>query len=172
MRVLINLSGNNSWLEHSRQMGIALKVILESLTTVNQQFLQKFNVPPLYRSGVKYREEPLGLMRFKPVNSAGLIDNQHAQNLLGPLEEFAAIPVIYDRGWGDCDDLAPWRCAELRNYGEKAKIRIQWKRMRNGHKLFHIVVRRENGMVEDPSKILGMGEPKWKNPELYRKIKF
>ncbi len=56
-----------------------------------------------------------------------------------------------------CDDLAPWRCAELRHQGERARIRIQWKRFPNG-KLFHIVVRRENGEIEDPSAILGMGQ--------------
>lgn len=63
----------------------------------------------------------------------------------------------------NCDDLAPWRTAELQAHGEKAKIRIQWKRPilsngKKGKKYFHIVVRRENGSIEDPSAKLGMYE--------------
>lgn len=57
----------------------------------------------------------------------------------------------------NCDDLAPWRCAELREAGEPAKIRVQWKRdARTGQKLFHILVRRADGSIEDPSLKLGM----------------
>jgi hypothetical protein len=70
------------------------------------------------------------------------------------------------RIWMDvhnCDDLAPWRVAELQAHGEKAKIRIQWKRPTlangsKGKKYFHIVVRRQNGSIEDPSAKLGMYE--------------
>lgn len=115
-------------------MGLALKPILEALTTVNLLFLHTHHVPPLYQAGVRYQNEP-----------------NH-----WPIESFDSIPEVISRGWGDCDDLAPWRCAELRKAGERAKIRIQWKRLPEG-KLFHIVVRRENGTIEDPSLILGMG---------------
>ena len=114
-------------------MGLALKPILEALTTVNHIFLQSHNVPALYKSGVRYQNEPKEW----------------------PNEHFDSVPVVLKRGWGDCDDLAPWRCAELRALGERAKIRIQWKRLPAG-RLFHIVVRRENGSIEDPSAILGM----------------
>ena len=30
--------------------------------------------------------------------------------------------MVLSRGWGDCDDLAPWRVAELQEAGEKATI--------------------------------------------------
>lgn len=62
----------------------------------------------------------------------------------------------------NCDDLSPWRCAELIAIGEPATIRIQWKRrtLPNGkksRKLFHIVVRRGDRVtIEDPSALLGM----------------
>ena len=115
-------------------LGLAIKPILDAQVKINQLFLRTHNVPPLYESGVRYQNEP--------------DDGQ---------EEFACIEPVYYRKWGDCDDLAPWRVAELRNAGEKAKIRIQWKRRRDGRKLFHIVVRRANGRIEDPSAILGMG---------------
>ena len=63
----------------------------------------------------------------------------------------------------NCDDLAPWRVSELQAHGEKAKIRIQWKRPTlangtKGKKYFHIVVRRQSGAIEDPSAKLGMYE--------------
>ncbi len=63
----------------------------------------------------------------------------------------------------NCDDLAPWRVSELQLHGEKAKIRIQWKRPTlangsKGKKYFHIVVRRQSGAIEDPSAKLGMYE--------------
>lgn len=117
-------------------MGLALKPILEALTTVNFLFLSTHHVKPLYETGVRYRNEPKEWA------------NEH----------FDSVPIVLSRGWGDCDDLAPWRCAELRQRGERARIRIQWKRLPEG-KLFHIVVRRENGTIEDPSRILGMGTP-------------
>ena len=101
---------------------------------VNQLFLKTHRVPPLYESGVRYQNEPRSF----------------------PCEEFASIPAVMARGWGDCDDLAPWRVAELREQGERAKIRIQWKRQPSGTKLFHVVVRRGDGSIEDPSRILGM----------------
>ena len=136
MQVLVNLSGETSgWLAHSRKLGLAIRPVLEALVTVNQLYLVTHHVPKLYESGVRYGEEPNGT-----------------------IEEFASIPIVLSRGWGDCDDLSPWRVAELRCQGEKAKIRIQWKRQGNGKKLFHIVVRRANGEIEDPSRILGMGK--------------
>src|SRR4029077_19369690 len=63
----------------------------------------------------------------------------------------------------NCDDLAPWRVSERQAHGEKAKIRIQWKRNTlsngsKGKKYFHIVVRRQSGAIEDPSAKLGMYE--------------
>jgi hypothetical protein len=88
----------------------------------------------------------------EPVNRAQL-GNGSPQRI----EEFAAIPAIIERGWDDCDGLAPWRCAELREAGEPAKIRIQWKKNpATGQKLYHIVVRRADHSIEDPSALLGM----------------
>lgn len=145
MKVLVNLSGENSkWLSRARTLGLAIKPILEALVTVDQIYLRSHKVPPLYRSGVRYQNEP--------VNTAHLggVDRTHR------IEEFAAIPAVIERGWGDCDDLAPWRVAELREHGERAKIRVYWKRQSNGHRLYHVVVRRADGTIEDPSAKLGM----------------
>lgn len=138
MKVLVNLSGENSrWLRPSRMLGSTIKPILEALVTIDQMYLRTHHVPRLYESGVRYQEEPL--------------TNQASLNSGAPqrVEEFAAIPAILEKGWGDCDNLAPWRVAELREAGEPAKIRVQWKRHPGtGQKLYHIVVRRADGSVE------------------------
>lgn len=290
MKALLNLTGDRAnWLAHSRKLGPAIKAILEVNVILNQAYLQCHTVPPLYRAGVRYAEEPLNLITF---------GGTKFQNV----EEFALIPAVIEKGWGDCfpdgtlllredhklvsvseikagekiwghngwstveavaskgvlpidhvrlsnrttlrlthnhyvypyngarlrlselrpnialetprdsvpdvgdprqlrkgphehiactvefqkafteapcwdiqtndhyvylpendvtvsncDDLAPWRCAELRNAGEHAKIRITWREHPlTGQKVFHVVVRRENGEVEDPSLKLGM----------------
>jgi len=167
VKILINLGDETSWLRKSRTFGIVIRIILEALVKVNQGFLRTHNVPPLYKSGVRYGEEPAGALIFKTAGS-GAVESNFAKNINGQVEEFADIATIISRGWGDCDDLAPWRCAELREAGEKAKIRIQWKTTKAG-KLFHIVVRRGDGSVEDPSAVLGMGGiNNWKHPRRYQ----
>ena len=149
MQVVCSLShgreGPSNWLRKSRVFGTAIKALLDAQVRNNLLYLSLHSgVPLLYASGVRYKNEPTGQL-FN-----GL-----------PAEEFAAIPVVLARRWGDCDDLAPYRVAELIHGGEKAKIRIQWRARRNpdgtqGRKYFHIVVRRGDGTLEDPSALLGM----------------
>lgn len=150
MQVVCNLShsdGPSNWLHRSRVLGSAIKALLDAQVANNRLYLSLHSsVPPLYASGVRYEHEPK-TFRFQGE----------------PAEEFALIPIVLARGWGDCDDLAPWRVAELQHAGEPAKIRIQWKRRilaggRKGRKYFHIVVRRGDGSIEDPSAKLGMYE--------------
>lgn len=135
MKILINLGEIPSIRQSSRLLALVVRPILEATVQIDQAILQNYKIPPLYQSGVRYREEPRGQ----------------------GFEDFAIIPQILARGFGDCDDLSPWRVAELRHQGEKAKIRITWKRQPDGQKLFHVQVRRGDGTIEDPSRILGMG---------------
>ena len=91
LKVLVNLSGENSgWLRPSRNLGNAIKPILEALVLVDQMFLRTHHCPPLYKSGVRYKEEPM--------NTATLGHLGTPQRI----EEFAAIPAVVERGWGDC----------------------------------------------------------------------
>lgn len=80
------------------------------------------------------------------------------------LEEFAPIHVCLSRGWGDCDDLAPWRAAEIWEREHRpADIFIYW---RPNTQVWHLQVRHWNshaerkagikGRIEDPSRLLGM----------------
>lgn len=140
MNILISLGEIPSIRQRARLLGLVVRPMLEAAVQANQVILSTHHVPPLYESGVRYREEPRGQ----------------------GYEEFALIPVVFARKWGDCDDLAPWRVAELRQKGEKAKVRITFRRQSSGFQLYHVLVRRApsagypRGQIEDPSRVLGM----------------
>lgn len=85
-------------------------------------------LPALYLSGVRYHSERR------------------------PNEEWQLPLQTLGRGWGDCEDLAAWRAAELNLAGELARVVI----VRTGPNTEHALVRRGNGQLEDPSKRLGM----------------
>ena len=111
-----------------------LTVLVRALCAINVDWLQKHpRTPDLYRSGVRYASQPRGIERFKP------------------------IPVILQGGTADCDQLAPWRAAELRvRRGIKAVPEVRQMEAN----LFHVFVRLPNGRVEDPSAWLGMRIPR------------
>jgi len=132
MDVLIAL-GEVPLFKRSRFLGIFIKPLLDALVSVNRLYLRMHHVPPLYESGVRYMQEPPD----------------------GKPEEFAAIPVVLSRGWGDCDDIGCYRVAELQEAGERATIRITWRRV-GRRRTYHVLVRRADGRIEDPSRLLGM----------------
>lgn len=140
MEITVNLGeGSSGWLQNSRQLAHIIRMLLETLVDVDLTYLSTHNAPCIYESGVRYQMEPPGK------------------------EEFAAVPVVIARGWGDCDDLACWRVAELRKHGERAWPRVEWRKFPNG-RLYHVVVRRgrypmeDPRSVEDPSALLGMND--------------
>jgi len=111
-------------------------------------------IPPLYQSGVRYREDPPGQENWKD-----------------------CLAVLQD-GHGDCDRLVGWRVAELRIAGIAAEPIIKWQQVpkdvmvhlghpshmvpENGISMVHVCVgwpgwQGDPALVEDPSRILGMG---------------
>lgn len=86
---------------------------------------------PLYESGIRYEREPPGEENW-----------QFAHELLQSRA-------------GDCEDLACYRAAELRLDGEPAIAEV----VRTPRRSFHAVVRRADGRIEDPSRILLGWEP-------------
>ncbi len=76
-------------------------------------------------------------------------------------ERFDLASTVTARGWGDCDDLAPWWAAQLRHTGQDPKAKAVVKR--SGPRTWHAVVRRGDGSIDDPSKAAGM--------EAYKRIK-
>lgn len=110
-----------------------LNIFCRALCAYDVMWLRQHpETPPLYKSGVRYVEQPMGVEEFKP------------------------IPLVLAAGSGDCNQLAPWRAAEIRvRHGIKALPEV--KQM--GPRLFHVYVRLPNGEVEDTSARLGMAVP-------------
>lgn len=141
MQVLLDLKSRA--LKPSRALGPVVRHCCEALVAANRIILAAGEIPSLYLSGVRYRNEPGHWMA----------------------EHFDNAATVNARGWGDCDDLASWRCAELLNQGIKAGIVVSWKPTPDG-KLYHVTVRMPDGMgardprtgrwFEDPSAKLGM----------------
>jgi len=113
-----------------------LDAALESVTRLNESMLDKNEIPSFERGlkhGVKWQPEPPGGEHF-----------DHGRQVL-------------ERGWGDCDDLAPWHAASLRHSGEDPGARAVVRK--SGKKMWHAVVQRTDGSIDDPSRRAGMGQP-------------
>jgi hypothetical protein len=108
-------------------------VLVRALTALNMLYLRAHpRAPLMHKSGVVYQTQPGGCERFKTV------------------------PAILAAGNADCDQLAPWRAAELRvRYGIRAMPEVR----RMSKNLWHVYVRYPDGRVEDVSARLGMPVP-------------
>lgn len=111
----------------------AMTHILDGLVILNRSILKDSGllIPPLYESGVRYEREK---------------NPGH--------EEWLDAWAVFQQGWGDCDDLACWRCAELQLQGVAARIDLNVQALKPAR--FHVRVRLPNGRIEDPSIALGM----------------
>jgi hypothetical protein len=105
---------------------------LEAVTRLNESMLQNGDIPPFDPDdpGVQWRPENFG--------------DEHFDNA----------QTVLQRGWGDCDDLAPWRAASLRQSGEDpgAYARV----VTSGPNTYHAIVQRSDGQIDDPSVAAGM----------------
>jgi len=126
----------------------ALLWMLEALCKINEGHLAQKPYPPLHESGVRYQRE------------------------VGT-EEWLDVPSIIEAGWGDCEDLACWRVAELRRKGVRAAPYVRFREI-DGFFHYHALVAlyrpalrpggRRTGAeklvrvgLDDPSRKLGMG---------------
>lgn len=108
----------------------AMEAVVEGLAALNFRAMHTAvlgggGFPPLYESGIVYRREPPGS------------------------EEWQSAIDLMRTGEGDCEDLSAYRVGELRTLGEPATVAI----IRNPSGSYHAVVRREDGSIEDPSRI-------------------
>ncbi len=104
-----------------------LRIALAGLTAMNRALLKLYpSTPLLYEAGVIYRPE-------------------------SP-DEWESIDIVLARGYGDCEDLASWRAAELQEAGVAAHADVYNVRPNR----WHAVVVYPDGAVEDPSRKLGM----------------
>lgn len=113
-----------------------IRPFLNALCAANVAYLRRYpRTPKLYQSGVVYRREAIVSGRR--------------------LEEWRDIPTILTSGFGDCEDLACYRVAELRVQGVQARPVVRWRRKPDSGILYHIIVGIGNKR-EDPSARLGM----------------
>ena len=113
----------------------ALNAALEATTLTNESLLKAGLVPLAKEAiarGVRWRAEPPGD------------------------EHFDLATTVLGRGWGDCDDLAPYEAASLRVTGVDPGARAVVRR--SGPKRWHAVVLTSDGEVRDPSRWAGMGK--------------
>lgn len=111
-----------------------LGIMLDCLFEIDRLYLRTHPKTPLiYRSGVRYMEEPPGQ------------------------EDWQDVPTCLRMGIADCEDVSCWRAAELNErFGIAARPFFRESRRPDGGYLYHVVVRYPDGRIEDPSKILGM----------------
>lgn len=95
----------------------------------------------LIRAGTPTFEESVGSVKWQPEPPGE--------------EHFDHAAKVLQRGWGDCDDLAPWHAASLRVTGEDPGATAVVRR--SGPTRWHAVVQRSDGTIEDPSREAGMG---------------
>lgn len=109
---------------------------LETTTRINEELLAQGRIPTFTEGGhgVRWKPEPPGQG-----------------------EHFDHAAKVLSRGWGDCDDLAPWHAASLRATGVDRGAVAEVKR--SGPTRWHAIVRRSDGTIEDPSIAAGMRTP-------------
>lgn len=121
-----------------------LQLALDVTTTIDEHQLRNTpRVPLLYSSGVRYARDICLAPRVPGACERFL-------TLLSGLAEFrnGSIPGL------DCDDLGPWRAAEMR-----VRLGLPNARafpIRSPGIGWHILVDDGNGNIEDPSARLGM----------------
>ena len=107
---------------------------LIATVVLNLHQMRRRRLPPLYLSGVRYRQERC-LVPSVPETC----------------ERFLTFEQLLIERWGDRDDLAAGRCAELIHTGEDVKARARVYRAGIG---YHAIVRRGDGRIEDPFVVL------------------
>lgn len=153
---------------------------LEALTQRNQDYLrQRPSTPRLYKSGVKWSapkqltgdiDEVTILKKFLGSSANKRVVQrvlEKIQDVLGG-EHFCDIGVILELGEIDCDGLACWRVAELRQMGIPARPFMTCRERPGGGTTYHaLVIWPPLGPCnyetsEDPSLLLGMYQPQKK----------
>lgn len=159
--------------------------MIEALSQRNQSYLrQRPNTVRMYKSGCVWQKpaqfngdvEEVARLK-KALGSAaksGAVKDDLAliQEILGG-ERFRDIGRIIENKGGDCDNLAAWRVAELRQMGIAARPMMTSRTRPDGGTTYHAIVRWPpfgddisgnpyEETDEDPSLLLGMAQPQRK----------
>lgn len=166
--------------EDRQQAEVDLMWMLQALTARNQNYIkQRPSTPKLYKSGVKWSApkqltgdvDEVAILK-KALGAAARKGDvkrvlEKIQEVLGS-EHFCDIGRILDMGEIDCDGLACWRVAELRQQGIQARPFMTSRERPGGGTTYHaLVIWPPLGPCnyetsEDPSLLLGMYFPQRK----------
>ena len=154
--------------------------IQEALVKRNQNYLkQRPGTPSLYKSGVRYmlpaqfdgEPEEVSILRQAAGRNANDPRVANVLDIVGQVfggERFRDIGRILENGGGDCDNLAAWRVAELRQKGIQAMSYMTNRQRPDGGTTYHALVlwppfaNVPYITSEDPSLLLGMSQPERK----------
>lgn len=161
--------------------------IMESLVQRDMSYLkQRPHTVRLYKSGVVWEKpaqfngdtKEVAVLKKALGSAAKKRDVREVLDLIQEVmggERFRDIGRILENGSGDCDNLATWRCAELRQFGGIAARPMMTSRQRlDGGTTYHAIVRWPpfgdaisgnpyEETDEDPSLLLGMAQPQKKD---------
>lgn len=137
IQLAVRLFAGPDDLDRSRS---AITTLLLSLVVVNRDWMLRHpGTPDLYDSHVIYKPED-------------------------GTEIWQDIPTTLELGYGDCEDLAVYRCGVLQAKGILATPLITWRQV-GGRTVYHALVKWPDGKVEDPSLARGMrGHPVMREP--------
>ena len=157
--------------ERERQRSqMALIRLMEALSGINQDLMRYEKAkgspyPLLYESGIYYRREPPPVQSFTIAAAECAAGEDYCDIDNGVLQRapefWQDIATIHQRGYGDCEDLACARIAELREvFRRRASPFVTYRVDEEGNYRFHalLAVYGPSGWrLEDPSRKLGMG---------------
>lgn len=116
-----------------------INLALACLTAIDVYEIEKYGLPSLYskRAGVQWRQEFC-----------------LAPGVRETCERFLSARKVLEERFGDCATVAPYRAAEHRLRGVRARAIV----IPSPGVGWHAVVKMPDGTIEDPSKVLGMGK--------------
>src|ERR1700691_192400 len=108
------------------QSNEVVQILLNALCAMDCSYLRHHpHTPHLYESGVRYHVEPPGL------------------------EEWQDVPTTLERLWGDCEDLACYRAANLRTrWRIPARPHFTWRKIGPRSTMYHILVKYPPGALD------------------------
>lgn len=100
---------------------------LKDMVKRNIRIIKNDNLPSIYDAGIEYKQENRGEENWRTADQ------------------------VFSDGYGDCEDLAAYRAAELQLAGIDAQPEIIPIKITNSRRSYHARVRLPDGSVDDPS---------------------
>lgn len=120
-------------LRDNRARERCIEYALNASAQIQQEFLiANPRTPPILKSGIRYRDDTNPLR-----------------------DDWKTVPEILANRGGDCDDIIPWRLAELRLQGIPARPMARIQQRSDGLIVFHALIAWGNH-TEDTCRLLGM----------------